>query len=98
MPAYAITYALRWALTGTLPATPQDLPGALVWGYLLDEADLAHCQVALEQHATSISYGLIPEGPARVVLAILAAEAPEAFDPGALALIRANCPEALVLS
>jgi hypothetical protein len=98
VPAYAITYALRWALTGTLPATPQDLPGALVWGYLLDEADLAHCQVALEQHATSISFGLIPEGPARVVLAILAAEAPDAFDPRALALIRANCPEALVLS
>lgn len=97
-PAYAISYALHWALTGELPATPQDLPGALAWGYALGAADVAHCQVALEQHATAISYGLIPEGPARVVLSILAADAPEAFDPGALALISANCPEALVIS
>lgn len=94
-PAYAITYALAWALSGEIPASPAALPGALVWGYALGTADVAHCRVALEQHITAISYGLIPEGPARVVLAILARDCPECLHPESLALIRANCPEAL---
>lgn len=95
VPAYAISYALRWALTGELPVTPQDLPGALVWGYALNGDDIDHCRVALEQHATSIASGIVPEGPARVVLSILDDMAPDCLDAGALALIRENCPEAL---
>lgn len=98
VPAYAISYALAWALSGQLPASPADLPGALVWGYMLGAADVAHCRVALEQAATAIAFGIIPEGPARVVLAILARDCPEVIDAGALALIRANCPEALVIA
>lgn len=97
VPAYAVTMALVWALTGRLPSSVRELPAALQYGYALTDPDIAHCAVALEQHATAISHGIVPEGPARVVIAIIYREQPDALHPDALALLRAHCPEALVL-
>lgn len=88
--AIAQALAVHWALTGQLPARVEDLPSTLAYGYDLTPEDVALAQAELEQEATAIARGVIPEGPARTVIATIARVQPDALDPRALELIRAH--------
>lgn len=93
--AYGQQAALLWLMTGALPSRVEDMAHALPWGYALTPEDCALAYGLLEQYATSIVAGVLPEGPCWVAASILARECPEALNADALALVRANCPQAL---
>lgn len=93
--AYAQGAAMVWLLTGSLPSRVEDMAGALVYGYALTPEDYKLAYDLLEQSATSIASGVLPEGPVWVAASILAREAPESLNQEALALVRLNCPRAL---
>ena len=93
--AYAQGAAILWLLEGRLPARVEDMASALQWGYALTAEDCALAWGLLEQDATSIVAGVLPEGPCRVAASILARECPDVLNAEALALVRLNCPEAL---
>lgn len=93
--AYAQQAAIVWLLTGQLPARVEDMASALVYGYALSPDDCALAWGLLEQYATSIANGVLPEGPCWVVASVLARECPDELNQQALALVRANCPLAL---
>jgi hypothetical protein len=93
--AIAQALAVQWALTGQIPERVEDLPSALAYGYDLGPDDLALARAELEQEVTAIAAGVIPEGPARTTIAAIHAAQPDALDPRAVALIRANSPGVL---
>ena len=93
--AFAQGAAVVWLRTGVLPARVEDLAHALPYGYALTPEDCALAYGLLEQYATSIVNGVLPEGPCWVAASILAREAPECCNAEALALVRLNCPRAL---
>jgi hypothetical protein len=93
--AIAQALAVYWALTGELPASVEELPSALAYGYDLGPDDIALARAELEQEVTAISHGVIPEGPARTTIAAIHAAQPDALDPRAVALIRQHSPGVL---
>lgn len=93
--AIAQALAVHWALTGQLPARVEDLPSTLAYGYDLTPEDVALAQAELEQEATAIARGVIPEGPARTTIRAIYELQPDALDAAALELIRANSPGVL---
>lgn len=93
--AIAQALAVQWALTGWLPATPEDLPSALAYGYDLGADDLSLALSELEQEATSIALGVIPPGPARTAIRAIYELQPDALEPVAVELIRRNSPGVL---
>ena len=93
--AFGDGLAVRWALTGEIPASVNDLPHGALLEYGCTPADLQMAQDQLEAVVTSISHGVIPEGPARTTIATIARVQPDALDPRAVALIRANSPGVL---
>jgi len=98
-PAYAAGLALRWVLTGRVP-TQADIDGVV---HVLHEGYGAgdHAVVAgdlLAARITELAHGVIRSEAARVAIAIIYREQPDALHPDALALLRAHCPEALVLA
>lgn len=90
--AFGDGLAIRWAITGEIPPTVDALPHGALLEYACTTADLQMAQDQLEQLATSIARGVIPEGPARTVIATIARVQPDALDPRALELIRAHSP------
>jgi hypothetical protein len=90
-------YALEWAMTGVIPARDH-VAASLVYGYDLSHEDVELARGLCEQRIAALQFGLVPPGPARTAIALLAREVPECLDHGSLALLRANCPEALVLA
>lgn len=94
-PAYAVSYALRWARTGELPESLAALPSALVWGYDLKEPDVQLASEVLEQRVTEIKHGIIRSAVAREVLTLLARKQPDALHSESLRLIREHDPLAL---
>lgn len=93
--AIAQALAVQWALSFSLPASVEELPSALAYGYDLGPDDLALARAELEQEATAIAAGVIPEGPARTAIAAIHAAQPDALDPRAVALIRKHSPGVL---
>lgn len=93
--AIAQALAVQWAITGELPANVEELPSALAYGYDLGPEDIALARAEIEQEATAIAAGILPEGPARTVIATIARVQPDALDPRALELIRAHSPGVL---
>lgn len=96
--AYLDQIAVLWALTGDIPERVSDLAHGLVYGYDLAAAQVLLAQDLIEVGVTSVANGVIPPGPARTAIALVYRDQPDALHPESLALIRANCPEALVLS
>lgn len=96
--AYLDQIAVLWALTGDIPERPADLAHGLVYGYDLATAQVLLAQDLIEVGVTSVVNGVIPPGPARTAIALVYRDQPDALHPESLALIRANCPDALVLS
>lgn len=95
-PAFAASLAYRWARTGSLPASLDGIRHVLRDGYSVGDYDaLAHDVV--EIRATEITHGVIRSELARLAIAITYRDQPDALDAGALALIRAHCPDALVI-
>jgi hypothetical protein len=94
--ALADQAALEWALTGVVDMRAH--VGALVYGYDLNADDVTLATGLFAQSSEAIHHGLIPPGPARTAIALVATACPEALNPRAYELIRANCPDALVLS
>lgn len=90
--AIAQALAVQWALTFSLPASVEELPSALAYGYDLGPDDIALAGALLEQDATAIAAGVIPEGPARTAIAAIHAAQPDALEPRAVALIRKHSP------
>lgn len=96
-PAFAGAVALRWALTGELPDTLEGFASVLREGYdAQDHAQVAHD--VIEIRATEIAHGVIRSALARLAIATIYREQPGALHPDAVALLRAHCPDALVLS
>lgn len=93
--AFAQGAALVWLLTGRLPERVEDMASALVYSYALTPDDVALAHGLLEQYATSIVNGVLPQGPVWVAASILAREEPGVLNADALALVRASCPQAL---
>lgn len=93
--AFGDGLAVRWAITGEIPPTINDLPHGALLEYGCTPADLQMVQDHLEAIVTSLSYGVIPEGPARTTVATIARVQPDALDPRAVELIRANSPGVL---
>lgn len=93
--AFGDGLAVQWALSGEIPPTVNDLPHGALLEYGCTPADLQMAQDHLEQLVTSIVRGVIPPGPARTAITTIYRVQPDALDPRALELIRANSPGVL---
>lgn len=94
-PAFAAAVAFRWALTAALPTSLDGFASVLREGYdAQDHATVA--QDVIEIRATEIAHGVIRSEVARLAIATLYREQPDAIHPDALLLMQANCPQALV--
>lgn len=96
-PAFAAAVAFRWATTGALPDSLEGFASILREGYDAQDHAVVGRDV-IEIRATEISHGVIRSELARLAIAILYREQPDAIHPDALLLMRANCPQALVVA
>jgi len=91
--AYASGYEIRWALTGTMPSSVNELAAGVVHGYALTDADKALVQGQVEQYLTGTQHGVLQTATARSVIAVLARIAPDALHAPSVAKIKAVSPE-----
>ena len=95
-PAFAAAIAYEWALTGAIPQSLATEMHLFREGYdAQDSAELGHD--VIEIRATEIAHGVIRSELARLAIAITYRDQPDALDANALTLLRAHCPDALVL-
>jgi len=96
-PAFAASLAYRWARRHELPPSLEGFVSILRDGYdAQDHASLAHD--VIEIRATEIAHGVIRSELARLAIAITYRDQPDALHPESLAMLRANCPDALVIA
>ena len=95
-PAFAGALALRWARTNEIPASLDGFLSVMREAYdAQDHAQVGHDVIELT--ATEIAHGVIRNPVARVAIATLYREQPDAIHPESLRLMKANCPAALVV-
>lgn len=95
-PAFGGGLALRWALTHTLPDSLDSFTHLFREGYDAQDHDIVGHDV-IELTATEIAFGVIRNPVARVAIATIYREQPDAIHPESLRLMQANCPSALVV-
>lgn len=96
-PAFAAAIAYEWALTGAIPQSLATEMHLFREGYdAQDSAELGHD--VIEIRATEIAHGVIRSELARLAIAVTYRDQPDALHPESLAMLRANCPDALVIA
>jgi hypothetical protein len=90
--AFSTNDEIDFALDGVLPPARAELDHPVRYGYALTAGDEELVRGLREQRLTGVQYGVIQTPAGREAIAKIHAMQPDALDPRAVALIRANSP------